>query len=228
MPYPLPWIARANIWPRRPNEWFDLVGSTGMKDLQSNNGRTQPYWTSLFFRWRQEAVWLLPMLVLLSGNLTLHAQTSMSEYPLKALFLLNFAKYVDWSSATSGAKGPFVIDILGQDNFGGSLQKDVEGKSIDGREIIIKYISSADQANGCAILFVSASESSHLNEILGKTSALPILTVGEDQSFLQRGGIINFVLKDGKIHLGINLKAARQVKLQISSKLLSVADNVME
>ena len=172
---------------------------------------------------------LFGLMVFLSGSLTAHAQTSLSEYQVKALFLLNFIKYVDWpAGALPGATSPIVIDILGRDNFNDSLTNAVEGKNINGRAIVIKHVSAGDDLNGCAILFISSSEDSRLSDILSKTGTLPILTVGEDESFLQDGGIINFTLKDGKIHLEINLKAAQKVKLQISSKLLSVADEVKE
>jgi len=164
-------------------------------------------------------------MIFLLSNLTVHAQMTMSEYQVKALFLCNFVKYVDWPA---GATGPIIIGILGQDNFNNSLANAVEGKKINGREIVIKHLSAEDNLNDCSILFISSSENSQLSEILNKTGTLPILTVGENGSFLQKGGIINFALKEGKIHLQINLSVAQRVKLQISSKLLSVADVVKE
>jgi len=176
-------------------------------------------------RWRLGVVSLFGLMIFLWGSLTAHAQISMSEYQVKALFLCNFVKYVDWPG---GATGPIVIGILGQDNFNDSLTDAVAGKNINGRAIVIKHLSEDDDLSGCTILFVSSSENSQLSEILGKTGSLPILTVGESDSFLQNGGIINFLLKEGKIHLTINLKAAQKVNLQISSKLLSVADVVKE
>ncbi len=180
---------------------------------------------SLRSRWRLGAIILFALMVFLWGSQTAHAQISMSEYKVKALFLCNFVKYVDWPG---GATGPIVIGILGQDNFNDSLTSAVEGKNVNGRPIVIKHLSENDDPSGCTILFVSSSENSQLSAILGKTGSLPILTVGEDESFLQKGGIINFTLKEGKIHLAINLNKAQKVKLQISSKLLSVADVVKE
>jgi hypothetical protein len=169
---------------------------------------------------------LLPVFTFfLVASLTAHAQSSMSEYQVKAQFLLNFVKYVDWPS---DAPTSATIGILGQDNLSDDLQRVAEGKTVNGRTIVIKHIPEDGDLSGCTILFVSASEASRLAAILGKTDALPILTVGEDASFLQNGGIVNFVLKDGRVRLEINLKAARQVKLEISSKLLSVADEVEE
>lgn len=168
-------------------------------------------------------------MVFFLGMVAVRADSSMNEYQVKAQFLLNFVKYIDWpENASAGASSPIVIGIMGKDNLNNDLQRVAEGKSINGRTIIIKSVADGDALGGCAILFISASEDSQLDAILGKTSAQPILTVGEDRSFLQKGGIINFALKDGKIRLEINLRAARQAKLQISSKLLSVADVVQE
>ena len=153
----------------------------------------------------------------------------MPEYHVKALFLLNFVKYVDWPETSfSGPDSPIVIGILGQDNFNDNLTDAIEGKSVNGREIVIHHLANGEDPGGCSILFISSSESSRLNEILSKTGKLPILTVGEDPSFLQKGGIINFTIRDGKIHLQINLAVALKAKLQISSKLLGVADVVKE
>ena len=182
-----------------------------------------PFWALIHgFRLGVSVVFFL-------GPQMLQGQTSMTEYQVKAQFLLNFIMYVDWPEhVPSGGEAPIVIGILGQDNVGGDLQRVAEGKSINGRMIVIKQISDNEDLSGCSILFVSASESPRLDAILGKTKGRPILTVGEDDSFLDKGGIINFDLKDGKVHLEINLQAARQVSLEISSKLLSVADQVKE
>ena len=159
----------------------------------------------------------------------MHAQTSMAEYQVKALFLCNFIKYVNWpAEAMPGPASPIIIGILGEDNFNDSLTHAVAGKNFNGRAIVIKHLSAGDDLSGCAILFISSSENSQLSEILSKAGTLPILTVGEDESFLQKGGIINFTIKEGKIHLEINLVGAQKVNLQISSKLLSVADTVKE
>lgn len=180
-------------------------------------------------RWRWQAAGLFGFMVFLWGSLTVCAETSMAEYQVKALFLINFIKYVDWPGGVPGGTAPIVIGILGQDNFNDSLTRAVEGKSINGRSIVIKHLSADDDLSGCAILFISSSEDAQLDQILGKTGKLPILTVGEDDAFLQKGGLIDFKLKeDDKIHLEINLRMAQKVNLQISSKLLGVADVVKE
>jgi hypothetical protein len=209
-----------------------MVNSNTMKDIyppQAGTCDDLSFYIQEGSRWRREATNLLALLLFLWASLTIHAQTSMSEYQVKALFLLNFAKYVDWSAAVPpNANAPIIIGILGQDNFNDSLKNAAAGKTVNGRSVVVKQVSSSDDLGGCSILFISSSENSRLDEILSKTSALPILTVGESESFLAKGGIINFLLTDGKIQLAINLKTARKVRLQISSKLLSVAVTVKE
>jgi len=150
-----------------------------------------------------------------------------TEYQVKALFLLNFAKYVDWpEEAFAGANTPITIGVVGENHFGDNLKKAVEGKIVNGRAIVVQAVEKDDELCKCHVLFISASEKKRLGEILGKVKTLPVLTVGESEQFTQQGGIINFVKKDGKVRLEIDLNAARQAKLQISSKLLSVADTV--
>jgi hypothetical protein len=193
---------RQFVWkrPTSVRSWF--IGAIG------------PFWFGMLF---------------MGAIMNLPAQTSMGEYHVKALFLLNFINYVDWpDSSFADAKSPIVIGVLGQDSFDDNLTDAVAGKSVNGREIIIHHFADAEDLTNCSVLFISGSEDSRLSEILKITRKLPILTVGENPSFLQKGGIINFILKEGKIHLQVNLGVARQVGLQISSKLLGVADVVKE
>lgn len=150
-----------------------------------------------------------------------------TEYQVKALYLLNFTKYVEWpAEAFPTADSPITIGVLGEDHFGDDLKKTVEGKTVNGRAIVIQAVEKCSELGKCQVLFISGSEKKRLGEILGKVKTLPILTVGESEQFTQQGGIINFVKKDGKVRLEIDLNAARQAKLQVSSKLLSVADTV--
>lgn len=151
----------------------------------------------------------------------------MTEYQVKALFLLNFTKYVDWPPTSFvETNTPIIIGLYGENRFGDALNKAVEGKTISGRRIIVQSIDRDDDLGKCQILFISDSEKSRLGEILDRVKALPVLTVSEIDQFLEQGGAINFVKKDGKIRLEVNLDAARLAKIQISSKLLNVADVV--
>ena len=97
---------------------------------------------------------------------------------------------------------------------------------MDGREIVIHRAKEISDFTKLHILFIGAGEKKRLEEILEPLKTLPLLTVGESDQFLDRGGVINFAKKDGKVRIEIDLDAARRGQLQISSKLLKVADLV--
>ena len=175
-----------------------------------------------------QAIALMSLFGLLVGsNCGFAGESSLTESQVKSLFLLNFAKYVDWpSNAFAATNAPILIGVIGESKLGGELAKTVEGKSVDGRPIRIRQIQTPEDFDKCHILFIGASEKTALVEILSRIRTRPVLTVSETDQFLEQGGVINFVKKEGKIRLEINLDAARQAKLQISSKLLNVADVV--
>jgi hypothetical protein len=150
-----------------------------------------------------------------------------SEAQVKAAFLFNFTKYVDWPAATfSDAASPITIGVMGADVVGDILQHNLSGKPINGRPVVIKHLASDLEMSGCQIVFISHVEAPRMTAILDKASAFPILSVGEDQEFIRDGGVINFVLRNGNVRLEINLIAARKAGLTISSRLLAVADTV--
>jgi hypothetical protein len=171
---------------------------------------------------------LMSLLSLLAGSA--RGESPLNEYQVKSLFLLHFSKYVEWpTNAFETARTPIVIGLIGgsgEGKFARELAKAVEGKSLDGRPILILQLQASQALDQCHILFVRASEKSDLSEILGRLKTKPVLTVGETDQFMEQGGVINLVKKEGRIRLEINLDAARLANLQISSRLLSVADVV--
>jgi len=177
--------------------------------------------------WMRMVFALIIALDLFSAALPAHAEPAISEYKVKALFLVNFAKYVDWpAEAFKDTNAPITIGIVGKDRFGGELDKIIEGKTVNGRSFVIKHINANDEWTGCQILFISHSEAARAGEILGKTGTLPVLTVGEDSAFEQKDGMVTFMLKNEKVRLEINLAPANKCGLKISSRLLAVADVV--
>lgn len=165
--------------------------------------------------------------LLLASNSGFGDEPLLTQYQVEAIFLINFAKYVDWpATAFPNPTAPITIGVVGTDPFGDNLPHIIEGKTFNGRSFVIKDLASDSDLGGCQILFISDSEASRMGEVLDRAGALPILTVGEDEEFAQDNGIINFVLKDGKVRLEIDLTAAKKNGLTISSRLLSVADVV--
>ena len=149
------------------------------------------------------------------------------EYRVKAAFLYNFAKFVEWpSQAFKGPTDPIAICILGKDPFGAALIQAVNGKVIEGKPFRIRLISDAQQASGCHILFVTGSERKLQRPILDAIRGIPVLTVGETDAFVAEGGIVNFKIEAGRVRLQVSIDAAEQAGLSISSKLLSLAEIV--
>ena len=150
-----------------------------------------------------------------------------NEYQVKAAFLYNFAKFVDWPAQSfKSPEEPITICVQGQNPFGSMLEEMVNGKTLQGRGFLVRNIFDVQQAGGCHILFVSASERKHVASILAAIRTPGVLTVGESEGFAAEGGVINFKLEDGKVRFEINLEAAARKGLQIRSNLLSLAQIV--
>ena len=153
-----------------------------------------------------------------------HAEESVTdEYQVKAAFLYNFAKFVVWPSSTPGSSSVIAICVLGQNPFGRVLEDTVSGKTVDGKAFVVRRVSGGKAAALCQILFVSASERARYGAILGELRTGGVLTVGETEGFIEEGGIVNLKLDGGKIQIQINITAADQAGVRISSKLLSLA-----
>jgi hypothetical protein len=149
------------------------------------------------------------------------------EYEVKAVFLYNFAQFVDWpGDAFASASDPLVIGILGEDPFGKYIDEAVRGERVNGRPIAIRRISRPEDAASCQILFISRSEAGNLPGILSLLKGKNVLTVSDIDGFSHGGGMIRFVMENNKVRLRINIDAARAAGLRISSKLLRPSEVV--
>lgn len=158
-------------------------------------------------------------------NTGVKAQAS-SEYQVKAAFLYNFAKFVDWpAEAFAGSNGMLVIGVIGDDPFGGSLDQAINGKTINGRPLVVRRLRWGQDLRSCHIIFISSSERQRLKQIIESLRGVSVLTVGDMGQFNQQGGIINFILEANKVRFEINSRGADQARLKVSSKLLSLAKN---
>ena len=145
---------------------------------------------------------------------------SPGEYEVKAAFLFNFLKFIEWPAPTGGA---IVVGIVGDNRFGDVIEGVVSGKSINGRPISVKRMRSGDNLKACHILFVSLSEKNRTENILGSLGGSSVLTVGESDRFTNAGGIIKFYFEGNRVRFEINTAAAERAQLKISSKLLGLA-----
>ncbi len=170
---------------------------------------------------------LTSALLLLAGPGLASQAVRAPEYQVKAVFLFNFAQFVDWPPAAfPDSTTPFVIGILGDDPFEGYLEQTVRGEQVRGRGFQLRRYHSVDEVKTCHILFISRPTGNRLDEVLASLRNRPILTVSDDDKFAERGGMIRFVTDRSRIRLQINLEAAQAASVTISSKLLRVADIV--
>jgi hypothetical protein len=147
-----------------------------------------------------------------------------SEYQLKAAFLFNFAKFIEWpASAFSSDTAPITLCILGADPFGRGLDDLISGKKVNNRDVEARRTKSVEETKSCQVVFISNSENRRLSEILGRLKGSPTLAVGESPGFAGRGGEIQFYLNDGKIRFFINVDAVQRSRLTASAKLLALA-----
>jgi hypothetical protein len=153
-------------------------------------------------------------------------KAAFTPYDVEAAYLYNFGKFAQWPSIADANSQPFSICMLGQDNFGKKLNDIVAGESIQGRRVVAIHLSSLEAADQCQIVFIGHSEDARLArdlEVLGKK---PVLTVSSAPGFLERGGIIQFLIQNNRVRFAVNLPAARQAGVALSSELLKVAVSV--
>lgn len=155
------------------------------------------------------------------------------EYELKAAYLYNFGRYVEWpKNAIPGNDDTFVIGVIGRDPFGRILDGIAEAKTIQDKKIVIRRFASAKDYQPCHILFVAAGADDgadektvedRMNAVTTKTKGTPVLLVGDTTGLAQKGALINFFIDDNKIKLEINPSAATRAGVKISSKLLGLS-----
>jgi hypothetical protein len=159
-----------------------------------------------------------------------HAQAEgVGEYQVKAAFLYNFAKFVEWPDAPStNGRDPILLCVAGHDPFGKILEQSILGKTANGHPFLIKLFKKDEDASGCHILFTDSSDETYIRSLFDRLRGSSVLTVGETEGFLRLGGIVNFTLEENKVRFEINVDAAERARLKISSKLLSVAKVVRD
>jgi hypothetical protein len=156
--------------------------------------------------------WLLPLR---------SAPEQTLEYEVKAAFLLNFAKFVDWPASAFGDAGsPLAICILGRDPFGRAIDDLVQGEEVGGRKLLVRRIAEPPPSKACQIVFTQQSGTDAIKPL---SDLRGVLTVGEGESFVHDGGIIGFVIDNRRVRFDISRRAANEAGIKLSSKLLSVA-----
>lgn len=147
------------------------------------------------------------------------------EYEVKAAFLYNFAKFVEWPEGALEQRDEFTICVAGASDVSEQLTRVVEGRNVSGLAVVVRQLEGPGADADCQMLF--ASDNASARSITEKSSS-GVLTVGEYASFARDGGMINFVFIDKKVRFEVNKKTAEEAGLAISSKLLKLAHDVYE
>jgi hypothetical protein len=144
---------------------------------------------------------------------------SANEFQIKAVFIYNFTQFVQWPEKSFDAtQETFVIGVLGENVFGRYLEEAVAGEKCGSRPIVVQYYATPKDIGHCQILYVGWSPDG------GKLmNNQPVLTIGERDDFMERGGMLRFYKEDNKVRIEINQAAASSVGLVVSSKLLHLA-----
>ena len=152
---------------------------------------------------------------------------AVSEYDVKAAFLYNFVKFVEWPPGMAGAsQEPIVIGVLGHDPFGPVLDQTFAGKRLADRRFKVRRYRTAEELQVCHMLFISSAEQPGWDRVLKTLRGTPVVTVSDAKGFLKSGGIIELLLEDNKIRFDINLSEAKASGLRISAQLLQLARKV--
>jgi hypothetical protein len=164
----------------------------------------------------------LLLLVFLFAGFTGNRQIDKaSEYNLKAAFIYNFTKYIEWKAAAGD--GDFTIGIFGASPINDPLVEIVKTEMVDGKKITLKHFSKPADISFCHILFISRNASASLEDILAKTAGKGMLIVSEQDGYAEEGAAINFVIVNRKLKFQANVKAINDAGLMASSQLLKLA-----
>ncbi len=159
----------------------------------------------------------------MAGQALAEAPAASVEYEVKAAFIHNFAKFIEWPrNAFESENSPIRIGILGSGPINKSLMK-LNGKEVHKRPLEVSMVENINEVSGYHIIFINPSQEKWSEAILGTLQGSGILTIGDMTGFARQGGVINFYLESGKVRFEINDCSIHRENLKISSKLLRLA-----
>ena len=147
------------------------------------------------------------------------------EQQVKGAFLTKFPLFIDWPAGTfASASSPIVIGILGKNPFGDGFEQEVGRQKARDRSFQLKLLRGLDGLKECHILYIHPEQDGRLAEVLARLGHAPVLIAGDAASFVERGGMINFIKREGKVRFQVNLEAVRAAGLRIDARLLQVSE----
>ena len=151
------------------------------------------------------------------------AEQPATEYQVKAAYLFNFLKFVEWpEEPAADPHGKWVIGFVGETPISDELVRLIEGKNVLGRELQVRKFQVAENLRSCNILFISESEKKRLPAILAALRGSTVLTVGDMDGFINSGGMVAFVVEESRVKVAIDVGATGRARLKVSSKLLAL------
>ena len=155
------------------------------------------------------------------------AQTATAP-ELKAAFLYNFAKFVEWPADSMAAGAPLVLCVLGDGAVADALDETVKGRAIDGHPVTTRRVKVDGALRSCHVLYLSGVDAKGSHELLVGLGDSAVLTASDLDRFAQLGGVANFFVENGKMRFAVNLESAQRARLQLSSRLLGLAKIVKD
>jgi hypothetical protein len=174
--------------------------------------------------WLWAALALLGVLLFAAGTAGAADAASNKEDQIKAAFVYNFTKFVEWPAASFPEKdAPIVMGVFGKNPFGQELHEAIKDRKVNGRALALRTIHRLEDIRAVHLLFIPAAADAQLAEVTEKLKGASVLTVGESDAFANAGGMIRFVLEGDKVRFEINMDSAEQAGLKISAQLQKLA-----
>lgn len=152
------------------------------------------------------------------------AAQDVTEPALKAAFIYSFASFTEWPADAMASGAPLVLCVLGDAAISGELERAVEGRRLAGRSINVSQAApGGGSLTGCQIAYLSGVTASQAATVIAGLRDAPVLTISDVEGFTRLGGIAQFFFENGRLRFDVQVASARRARLQISSRLLTLA-----
>ena len=146
------------------------------------------------------------------------------EFQSKAARIARIAQVTTWPASKLGPNAPLVIGVYGNDGVTDFLETAVQGRRLKGRNVVVKRFTAVQEVVGCHVLFVSRSEQDRVRDLLRRTAGEPILTIGESESFMDRGGIVRLTMLGEAAQFTFDASNLKRSQLEIDPETLTLAN----
>jgi hypothetical protein len=172
--------------------------------------------------WRaRRLVFLAAFLALATASVAL--SQSVTVPALKAAFLYNFAKFTEWPADALAPAQRLSLCVVGDNLVADAVEQVIKGRLVEGHELTVQILKPDGPLRSCHLLYIGGLDAKGARQLLGTLGSAPVLTVSDGDKFAESGGVAQLILENNRMRFAINVVAAQRVRLQLSSKLLSLA-----